>query len=261
MRGLRRVRASQAPVVGLTMDSDTITPRNGYAQERFVLKKAYHDAVLAAGGAPLLIPPSEKPRIADIYLSFVDGLIVTGGYFDIDPALYGEKKKFRIDEVKPERTLMEIRLIKKAVRQGMPTLGVCGGMQAINVAYGGGLYQDISSQTGSAIRHEQKPMPANRTSHKVQLAPGSRLAMVMKAVRISVNSTHHQAVRKVGKNLIPCAFSPDGLVEAIEGKGPGFLVGVQWHPEQLLGKTAESSRLFKAFVTHCRAFKKSRAGR
>ncbi|MDH5638686.1 MAG: gamma-glutamyl-gamma-aminobutyrate hydrolase family protein [Nitrospinota bacterium] len=252
---------ARAPVVGLTADTDSVVAQKGYAQERFVLKKAYFDAVIASGGIPLLIPAYEKPRHTDIYLSMIDGLIVTGGYFDIDPQLYGEKKRFRVDEVKPERTMMEIRLIKKAVRMGMPTLGVCGGMQAINVAYDGGLYQDISSQVTGALRHEQKPKPANKPSHAAQLAPGSRLANIMRAEKIRVNSTHHQAVCKVGRNLTVCAFSSDGVAEAIEGRGPGFLLGVQWHPEQLLGKTPESARLFKAFVAQCRHFKKSQAGR
>ncbi|MDH5508888.1 MAG: gamma-glutamyl-gamma-aminobutyrate hydrolase family protein [Nitrospinota bacterium] len=252
---------SRAPVVGLTADTDSVVAQKGYTQERFLLKRAYFDAVIASGGVPLLIPAYEKPRHTDIYLSMIDGLIITGGYFDIDPNFYGEKKRFRIDKVKPERTLTEIRLIRKAVRLSMPTMGVCGGMQAINVAYGGGLYQDIFSQVSGALRHEQKPMPANKPSHAVQLAPASRLARIMKAETIMVNSTHHQAIWKVGRNLTACAFSSDGVAEAIEGKGPGFLLGVQWHPEQLLGKTPESAKLFKAFVAQCRNFKKSRVGR
>ncbi|MDH5477228.1 MAG: gamma-glutamyl-gamma-aminobutyrate hydrolase family protein, partial [Nitrospinota bacterium] len=166
---------SNSPVIGLTADTDTIGGQKGYPQERFVLKKGYFDAILASGGIPLLIPAYVEPSKTDPYLAMIDGLIVTGGYFDIDPKLYGEEKRFRIDEVKPERTLMEIRLIRKAVRKKMPTFGVCGGMQAINVAYGGGLYQDISSQVPGAIPHEQKPKPANQPSHPVHLNPSGML--------------------------------------------------------------------------------------
>jgi putative glutamine amidotransferase len=249
------------PLIGLTSDAESTGQSSGFAQERFVIKKAYFDAVIASGGAPLLIPAYAEAARTDHYLSMIDGLIITGGHFDVDPSLYGEKAEFRIDEIKPERTLMEIRLIKKAVRMGMPALGVCGGMQAINVAFGGSLYQDIPSQIPHALRHEQSPIPSHEATHEVAVTPGGVFAQAAGARRIMVNSTHHQGVKTLGKRLEPCAVSADGLVEAIEGTFKSFLVGVQWHPELLYGQAPESARLFKSFIKACRDFGKKRKGR
>ncbi|MDH4184859.1 MAG: gamma-glutamyl-gamma-aminobutyrate hydrolase family protein [Nitrospinota bacterium] len=249
--------ARRLPVIGLTADTDATTSSSGFVQERFVLKKAYFDAIIRAGGLPLLIPAYVEPSLPDRYLPMIDGLAVTGGYFDIDPRLYGEEPAHRIDEVKPERTLMEIRLIKKAVRMGMPVLGICGGMQAINVAFGGTLYQDIPAQLPGAIGHEQSPLPVSQPSHQVCPAPGALLARIAGASPFQVNSTHHQGVKRLGKNLLACASSADGLVEAIEGTFKSFLLGVQWHPEQLRQETGPGLNIFKKFMSESRKFSKT----
>ncbi|HEB72417.1 MAG TPA: gamma-glutamyl-gamma-aminobutyrate hydrolase family protein [Nitrospirae bacterium] len=250
------------PVIGLTADTDegkeaSRPPFRG--ETTYWLKKSYLNAVERSGGLPFPITPAIKASTTDAYLSLIDGLIVTGGYFDIDPALYGEKPIARIDEIKPDRTLMEIRLIKKAVRLKIPLLGVCGGHQAINIAFGGGLYQDIGAQAPGALRHEQKPKPVSQTSHEVKITGDSMLRRIVGKDKIKVNSTHHQSVKKVGKGLKVCATAPDGIVEAIERDGSGsFLVGVQWHPEKLYESDKASRKLFRQFINKCIACKNSR---
>ncbi|MDH5638934.1 MAG: gamma-glutamyl-gamma-aminobutyrate hydrolase family protein, partial [Nitrospinota bacterium] len=157
------------PVIGLTADIEGFESPKRKGKERFFLKEAYFNAIFLAGGVPLLIPAYSQSVRSSAYFQMIDGLVVTGGYFDIDPRLYGERPEFRIDELKPERTKLEIYLIKKARKAGIPQLGVCGGMQAMNVAFGGSLYQDIPSQLHSAIKHEQKPSPVTKPTHKVNI--------------------------------------------------------------------------------------------
>jgi putative glutamine amidotransferase len=212
-----------------------------------------------SGGLPFPITPTIKPSTTDAYLDLIDGLIVTGGYFDIDPRLYGEKPIARIDEIKPDRTLMEIRLIKKAVRMNIPVLGICGGHQAMNIAFGGALYQDIGAQAPKARNHEQKPKPVSKTSHEVEIASDSLLRQIVGKDAIKVNSTHHQSIKKVGKGLKVCATARDGIIEAIENKsGDSFLLGVQWHPEQLYETDIASRKLFSQFINRCIVYKTSR---
>ncbi|VAX16788.1 Glutamine amidotransferase, class I [hydrothermal vent metagenome] len=250
------------PVIGLTADTDegkgaSRPPFKG--ETIYWLKKSYFNAVERSGGLPFPITPAIKPSTTDAYLDLVDGLIVTGGYFDIDPALYGEKPIARIDEIKPDRTLMEIRLIKKAVRLRIPVLGICGGHQAINIAFGGSLYQDIDAQAPDSLKHEQKPKPVTKTSHEVTITGDSMLRQIVGKDKINVNSTHHQAVKKAGKGLKICATAPDGIIEAIERDGDGsFLVGAQWHPEQIYESDKASRKLFGQFINKCIAYKNSR---
>ncbi|VAX21519.1 Glutamine amidotransferase, class I [hydrothermal vent metagenome] len=250
------------PVIGLTADTDEgkVASRPPFKGEAVCwLKKSYLNAVERSGGLPFPITPAIKPSTTDAYLDLIDGLIVTGGYFDIDPALYGEKPIARIDEIKPDRTLMEIRLIKKAVRLKIPVLGVCGGHQAINIAFGGSLYQDIGAQAPGARRHEQKPKPVSQTSHEVKITGDSILRRIVGKDKIKVNSTHHQSVKKVGKGLKVCATAPDGIIEAIERSDDGsFLLGAQWHPEQIYESDKASRRLFRQFINKCIAYKNSR---
>ena len=243
------------PIIGLTADTDEgkETSRPPFKGETtYWLKKSYLNAVERSGGLPFPIAPANKPSTTDAYLDLIDGLIVTGGYFDIDPMLYGEKPIARIDEIKPDRTLMEIRLIKKAVQLKIPVLGICGGHQAMNIAFGGALYQDIGAQAPKAYKHEQKPKPATKTSHEVEITGDTMLRRIVGKDKIKVNSTHHQSVKKVGKGLKVCATAPDGIIEAIERDGDGsFLLGVQWHPEQLYESDKASRKLFRQFINKC----------
>ena len=244
--------STKRPLIGLTADMEESK------DPLFSIKRRYVDAVADAGGTPIILPALTPARRNDPFLSIVDGLLVTGGYFDIDPRLYGEEPLFRIDDIKRERTESEIYLIKKAVRLGLPVFGVCGGLQAINVAFKGSLYQDLGAQLDNSLQHEQKPLPVAKASHPVDLSRGSTLAKTVKSTSLQVNSTHHQAIKKLGKGLNVCATAPDGVIEAIEGDDDGsFIMGVQWHPEQLADNSA-SAAMFKAFVRRCREYMRSR---
>ncbi|MBI4666765.1 MAG: gamma-glutamyl-gamma-aminobutyrate hydrolase family protein [Nitrospinae bacterium] len=255
---------SNTPIIGITVDTnygqETKTLNSGFDPKGnaiFWLKKAYTDAVEKSGGVPLLLPLVSSPAKAALYLTMIDGLIISGGEFDIDPALYGEKPIPQCGALKPDRTIMEMALLKKALKLSMPVLGICGGHQAINVAFGGSLYQDIPTQAPAGLKHEQKPVPATQPSHDVDVASGTILGKIAGQPKLRVNSTHHQAIKKIGKGLSPCGVSPDGIIESVEKKGASFLLGVQWHPEQLYNNDEASRKIFKRFVAESRKYRKA----
>jgi putative glutamine amidotransferase len=186
-------------------------------------------------------------------VSSLSGVIIAGGAFDIPPSRYGEKKRFRIDLPQKGRTDFEFRLIREALRQEKPLLGICGGMQAINVVLGGTLYQDIPSQLPSALRHEQKE-EKHRPTHRVKLTKESLLRDWLGREKIRTNSTHHQAVKKLGRGLAISGYTEDHVIESIESVGAGLkparnlILGVQWHPEVLRDRMSE--KLFKNFIEY-----------
>ena len=268
MKAAGRKAGAGTPVIGITVDAnfgrddgEIEAGIGGNGTAVFWLNKSYVDAVEAAGGIPVLIPVLTSPRKIRLYLSMIDGLILSGGDFDIDPKLYGEKPVPQLGALKPGRTLMEMGLLKGALKAGMPTLGVCGGHQVINVAFGGSLWQDIPTQIPSAIKHSQSPAPSTRPSHEVSVVPGSLLAdIVGGGTALKVNSTHHQCVKKLGKGLVVSSLSPDGLAESVELKNRGerFVLGVQWHPERLYGSDEPSARIFRRLVESAAGFRQSR---
>lgn len=196
-------------------------------------KAAYARAIEAAGGLPLMIAPSSHPGILDELALSMDGLVITGGAFDIDPARYGRSREnVRLDAIKPERTGFEEGILRRALEDRRPVLAVCGGMQLLNVVLGGTLLQDIRSARPPAIDHEQPSSPA-LPHHEVELAGDSWLARTVAATSIPVNSTHHQAVDDLGQGVRVLGRSPDGIVELISVEAHAFVVGVQWHPELL----------------------------
>lgn len=222
------------PVILLTADrQDGLPPSPGPrvrpGRPRVWLGEAYVQAVRQVGGVPLLLPPGDAP--VDALLDLADGVVLTGGYFDIHPSLYGEAVRGRLDRVEVDRTNLELGLARRAMERGVPVLGVCGGMQVLAVAAGGRLVQDIATDLDDADEHEQPTDPATPW-HAVRIeAPASRWL----GASVQANSTHHQAVRDPGAGLVACGWSDDGVVEVIAGTGPGFVLGVQWHPE-LLGE-------------------------
>jgi len=210
------------------------------------LKQAYSRAVWNAGGLPVLLPnlPDSDP---DQTLDGIDGLLLSGGR-DIEPSLYGDVETHPTVELDRPRDRCEMPLILAAHRRGMPILGICRGIQSLNVALGGSLWQDVPSQVPSDVKHRQEAS-GEQATHMLRIEDGCRLAVVLEINELPVNSFHHQAVRAVAPGLRAVGWSQDGLIEAIEDPSRPFVIGVQYHPEEMAGVCAVSARLFARFVT------------
>lgn len=235
---------SPRPVIGLTPDVGFTHAREGRpALPRLELKQAYLDAVWRAGGLPLVLPLCPDEQSAREAMAPCAGLVITGGGFDLDPALYGEAPRPGLGETRPERTNSELLLLRAAFEKQVRVLGICGGMQLLAVydatrtgdAGGSGatLYQDLPRELPSAGQHTQ-PHDPREPHHSVQIVPGSLLHRLAGALRLQVNSTHHQAVRAAPGAQVS-ATAPDGVIEAIELPARHAL-GVEWHPELLAGE-------------------------
>ncbi len=218
------------PFIGITADE-----RDEYVQS----KAPYCRAVEFAGGVPFLLPPVKD---FETYGSLVDGLLIPGGG-DVDPAYYGEKRRKATRPVDRRRTDFELSLLSFMVRADKPVLGICYGMQLLNVFFGGRLYQDIATECPVAINHKNN-------YHMIVVAENRFLTRGS----FSVNSSHHQAVKSLGATLSPIAHSDDRIIEALCGEGRFFLVGVQWHPERM-PKEKLSEDLFRRFIDAARSSK------
>lgn len=207
----------------------------------------YVKSIMLAGGVPMLIPLDNDTDNFDIYLEKVDGLLFSGGV-DVSPMLYGEDPLKEITKISSDRDNYEINLLNKAVSMDMPILGICRGMQLINVALEGSLYQDINAQIKNSNGHSPSEINVDELYHSVSIKIDSRLFKILNKDKIFVNSFHHQCVKKLGKNLKPVAFSSDNIVEAYESSKHRFLLGVQWHPEDLVIKHREFLQIFKELV-------------
>ncbi|HYG68129.1 MAG TPA: gamma-glutamyl-gamma-aminobutyrate hydrolase family protein [Anaeromyxobacteraceae bacterium] len=227
--------------MGVTLDIDA----DGRS---YRVPRAYVDAVLAAGGLPILLPYVDR-EAAGAYLALCDGLVLTGGDFDLAPELYGEVRRASCGPSRPERTRFEQELCGAALDGRIPLLGVCGGMQLLNVVRGGTLFQDLPEDCGIA-GHEQPP-PKDVPSHVVEIANGTQLAAIAGDGVLHVNSTHHQAIRTPGQGVLVSARAPDGVVEAIELPDQPFALGVQWHPEATSGDPRHAA-LYRALVAAAR---------
>lgn len=236
---------STLPAIGITLDSEEA---GGYSPfPWYALRQNYCTAVAAAGGLPLPLP--HAPELAEAYLDRMDGLVVTGGAFDVNPALFGAAARHATVTLKTRRTDFELAILRGALARGLPVLGICGGEQLLNVALGGTLIQHIPDAVPHCLAHEQAT-PRDQPGHEVALVAGTRLATIAGSLRMAVNSSHHQAVQDVAPGCVVNAIAPDGVVEGIEDPRRPFCIGVQWHPEFTL--SAADAALFRALIEACR---------
>jgi putative glutamine amidotransferase len=233
------------PIIGLTLDRE---PAGGYSKTHpwYALRENYCTAIAAAGGLPILLP--HEPDAAPAYLALLHGLVVTGGAFDVDPALFGAASRHASVTTKDRRTAFELAITRGAVEADRPVLGICGGQQLLNVALGGSLVQHIPDEIANALAHEQ-PNPRSEPGHRVRLLPGTLLHRIAAADELPVNSAHHQAVKEPAPGFVIDAVAEDGVIEGIEDPRRRFCLGVQWHPEYLLSDG--DTRLFAAFIAAC----------
>lgn len=228
------------PIIGITLDNEEPGIYSKFPW--YAIRNNYLHSIEKSGGIPFPLFHTQK-NVNQLF-NLLDGIIITGGNFDIDPKLYGQKTKgSRI--IKNNRTNFELSIFNKFLKSTKPILGICGGEQLINVACGGTLIQDIKKENKNTIQHEQLN-PRNQTSHKVIILKNTLLRKIIKKDIIKVNSAHHQSINIFGKKIIPSGYSPDGIVESIEHTKHRWCIGVQWHPEFLI--TKEDIKLIKNFV-------------
>jgi putative glutamine amidotransferase len=238
---------SREPLVGVTT-SITV----GSAPERAYVNSAYLYAVQQAGGVPVLLPPQLSRSSLDRLVRGLDAVLLTGGG-DVDPARFGEAPHATLYDVAPARDALETSVTQLALERRTPLLAICRGIQVLNVAMGGSLYQDVSTDPGTEIQHSQTEA-RDQATHKVTVTSGSRLAKVLGADDVEVNSFHHQVVKTLAPGLKAVAWAPDQLIEGVEADDDSrFVLGVQWHPEHLVGRSEPARRLFAALIDAARA--------
>jgi putative glutamine amidotransferase len=237
------------PNIGITPDVEEAPKGEGFP--RYVLKAPYAEAVFRAGGLPVVLPYATDPSAIEAYLERISGLLVTGGAFDVPPQAYGEEARQGMGDMKPGRTQFETALIRGALQRHLPVLGICGGMQLLNVVFGGTLLQDIQRELPEARNHEQAH-DRTQPDHPVEVHEGTVLAELIGHGQLMVNSTHHQAVARLGEGLRASAVAPDGVVEAIESSNGTFNLGVQWHPEMLLQSMPLHLGVYRGLVIRAR---------
>jgi putative glutamine amidotransferase len=247
--GNRRLCVRKRPVIGILTQTQEVA---GQAPHAWSIGSKYVEVLAAAGAIPWLIPllRNDAETLGCLY-ERLDGLFLTGGV-DVDPANYHESRHERCGVTDPDRDWTELTLIRWAVANHKPILGVCRGIQVLNVAGGGTLYQDLAAQHPHPIKHDYfSPGGSTRRdylAHEVHVVPDSRLAAVLSKESVPVNSMHHQGIKDLAPGLTASAFAPDGLIEGVEGRNEQFLLGVQWHPEELADGDPLMRRLFTAFV-------------
>ncbi len=250
------------PVIGLTTQTlhsiDGIPPA---LPASWVMNQRYFLATTMVGGVPWMIPllDDDLATLREIY-ERLDGILIPGGV-DVNPAEYGETVRQECGNLDPARDRVEIQLVRWAIAEQKPVLGLCRGLQVINVASGGSLWQDLAAQNAAFQKHDYFPNAGydrDHLAHDVDVVAGTRLATLLAAESVAVNSMHHQGVKHVGRELVVSATAPDGLIEALEGAGDSFLVGVQWHPEVFEMADPHTRHLFGGFIRASVEWRQSR---
>jgi putative glutamine amidotransferase len=243
---------SRRPRIGITMDAGT-PDENRKTME---LPVDYPDSIIRAGGLPVLLPYTHDAAARQEMIDMIDGLLIPGGN-DLDPKLYGQEPHPATDQTDRARQDFDLAMLALAERRALPTLGICMGCQTMNVQRMGTLHQHLPDLHADAAKPLEHRKPGDRTNaHDISLRPGSHVAAAMNAPHVNANSRHHQGIDRIGHGLVPTAFAPDGLVEAVEDPSLPFWVAVQWHPENLAG--TEHERLFAALVDAAQAYRARR---
>ena len=228
------------------------------------MSQRYVRALSAVGALPWMIPllTDEPDTLRGIYAE-LDGIFLPGGA-DIDPANYGEERHARCDNSDPARDEVELTFVRWALTDRKPVLGVCRGLQLLNLAAGGTLYQDLGDEMPGSIKHDYFPFGGRYArdylAHDVRIAENTRLAESFGAGALKVNSMHHQGIRQLGKHLVATALAPDGLIEGVETDDGSYVVAVQWHPEVLIDTCPRTRNLFASFIDASSAYREQRTG-
>ena len=230
------------PVIG-------VVPLYDIQRDSLWMIPGYLDGIAAAGGIPVVLPLTEDEQALGQLAYEIDGFLMTGGQ-DVSPMLYGEERLASCGETLPVRDGMESRLFQLCLERDVPVLGICRGIQLMNVLLGGTLYQDLPSQRPTQTEHHMSP-PYDRPVHQVEICKGTPLFDLIQTERMDVNSYHHQAVRDKAPALQTMAVSEDGLIEAVCLPERPFVWAVQWHPELSWRTDEKSRRIFEAFVGRC----------
>lgn len=240
------------PIIGITTQTLEAVP--GQLPRCWVMSQRYVNVLVAAGAVPWVIPLVACESALRAIYEQLDGVFLPGGV-DLDPSTYGEDPHALCGPVDRDRDRVELTLVRWATADRKPLLAVCRGVQVVNVAFGGALYQDLGAQHDGAMKHDYFPSqgyPRDALTHDVRIVPGTRLAEVLGAPAVRVNSMHHQGIRALAPGLVANAFAPDALTEGVEAPDQPFLLGVQWHPEELADRDSAMARLFSAFLTASR---------
>ncbi len=227
------------PLIGISCSYD-------HKEGRYFLAEAYVKSIIKAGGLPVILPGAAGITEVGTYLASLQGILLAGGG-DVDPAYFDEEPQPGLGEITPERDKFEITLIKGALRKKIPVLGICRGIQVLNVACGGTVIQHIPAEIKKPLKHSQNA-PRWYPTHEVFIEKSSLLGQVVKTDTLKVNSFHHQAVKETAPGFKVSSFSSDGIIEAVENPKYQFLLGIQWHPECMTEKDDKSRMLFSAFI-------------
>lgn len=231
------------PVIGITCGENTGT-------ESFFLRRYYVQGLAAAGGVPVLLPPVGRKYYLKKLSGILDGLVLSGGV-DVDPIFFGEEPLLGAGEITPVRDEFELELIWEFFKTGKSVLGICRGLQVLNIAMGGTVFQDLTTQVPGVLKHIQEA-PKWYATHWVTVSAGTKIGEILPAPRWRVNSFHHQAVSQAAPGLLVSARAQDGVIEALESEEHSFIVGVQWHPECNWHRDVGSFRLFQEFIRACK---------
>lgn len=240
------------PIIGVIPDYNNGSEKSYSARPHYAIRENYINMISDSNAAAIIIPYDKSST--ESYISMIDGLLVVGGFFDINPKRYGEEIVNNTVILNEKRGNFEFDFVEKFLKTNKPIFGICNGMQVINVVRGGSLIQDIPVEKENYMIHEQSKIKGKEDSaigyHQVKINKNSILHKIVQEDEITTNSSHHQAVRKAGKNLEITAYATDGIIEAIEDKSHNFCVGVQWHPEFYVSQADQ--KLFSAFTQACK---------